>query len=48
MEFRNHAQEANDMYQEIKSRRLALLVAVALTGGSLAGATNAYAAEVTG
>ena len=36
------------MYQEIKSRRLALLVAVALTGGSLAGATNAYAAEVTG
>ena len=48
MEFRNHAQEANDMYKEIKSRRLALLVAVALTGGSLAGATNAYAAEVTG
>ena len=45
---RNHAQEANDMYQEIKSRRLALLVAIALTGGSLAGATNAYAAEVTG
>ena len=36
------------MYQEIKSRRLALLVAIALTGGSLAGATNAYAAEVTG
>ena len=36
------------MYQEIKSRRLALLVAVALTGGSLAGATNAYAAGVTG
>ena len=36
------------MYKEIKSRRLALLVAVALTGGSLAGATNAYAAEVTG
>lgn len=35
------------MYQEIKSRRLALLVAIALTGGSLAGATNAYAAEVT-
>ena len=36
------------MYKEIKSRRLALLVAIALTGGSLAGATNAYAAEVTG
>ena len=36
------------MYQEIKSRRLALLVAIALTGGSLAGATNAYAAGVTG
>ena len=35
-------------YKEIKSRRLALLVAIALTGGSLAGATNAYAAEVTG
>ena len=46
--YRNHAQEVNDMYQEIKSRRLALLVAIALTGGSLAGATNAYAAEVTG
>ena len=36
------------MYKEIKSRRLALLVAIALTGGSLAGATNAYAADVTG
>ena len=36
------------MYKEIKSRRLALLVAIALTGGSLAGATNAYAAGVTG
>ena len=36
------------MYKEIKSRRLALFVAIALTGGSFAGATNAYAADVTG
>ncbi|EKX95532.1 hypothetical protein HMPREF9163_02161 [Selenomonas sp. oral taxon 138 str. F0429] len=41
-----HAQEANYSFKEIQSRRLALLVAIALTGGSFAGATNAYAQDV--
>ena len=42
-------QEANCLFKEMKSRRLALLVAIALSGGGfLSSAPNVSAADVTG